>query len=443
MSAGTDSVENLREPGSAWAGRRLANAWLRSSFQPLFTVYVYLLVLLPSGSIFHVNVKMICFALLLPGALFAFLENRRTTLLHACVLALMPILFAAWIVVSQFYAFNIALSLSQYKDVGTTLATCWLAAVFCSDRSRRLLFLKTVLYAEAVTCVLKTGLLAYCFARGVSVAALVDAISAFFGVQLMAMDFESALGRIQFIADGLIPLCVYMLLRYRRSLRIGVWEALVLFLFLLLSLAFTFSRYFWAFAAVAFVLGFVGGKKDRFHLSVFLLLGVTVAVSLPALISLYQLRFSTAIAGDSDSVRTDQIPPLGRFFLDAPLLGHGFGSYTNEILRSDELPYAYEVQLYALAGQIGLCGLLLMTSLLVLYFQPLWKGSPATLGRRVSLGLLLLVWLTAGLYNPMLLNSAAALSYAVLRELAGLSEEPSTASQPRRITPEALASAGV
>ena len=422
MSAPAKSIQSLKQSGDAFAKPPLAVGWLRSSFQQLFPIYVYLLVVLPSGSIFHVNVKIICFALLLPGALFTFIENRRTMPFHISLLVITPILFTAWIFISQLYSFDISLSFAQYKDVSTTFASCWLAAIYCASRKgARLAFLKSVLYAETATCLLKIGLLAYCFIRGVSVAALVDAMNAFFGVNLMGMDFEAALGRIQFIADGLIPLCIYMLLRYRRSLRLGTWPALVIFLLLIVSLAFTFSRYFWAFAAVAFVLGFLFGKKDRFHLSVLVLLGVAFAVSLPAIVSLYQLRFSTEVAGGSDSARTDQIPPLTRFFLDAPFFGHGFGSYTTEILRSDELPYAYEVQLYALGGQIGLVGLLLIVALAVYYFRPLWRGSIGTLGLRASLALLLLFWLTAGLYNPMLLNSAAAMSYAVLRELSGLS----------------------
>ena len=128
------------------------------------------------------------------------------------------------------------------------------------------------------------------------------------------------------------------------------------------------------------------------------------------------------MAGGSDAFREEQIPALERFFFDAPFLGHGFGSYTPEVIRG-ELPYAYEVQLYALGGQVGLIGLLLISTLAFYYFRPLWRGSTTTLGRRASLGLLLVVWLAAGLYNPMLLNSAAAMSYAILRELAGFHEK--------------------
>ena len=302
-----------------------------------------------------------------------------------------------------------------------TLASCWLAAVAMDDgEDSKLSLLRTILHAEVIACVIKMLLLGYSFAKGIPVSVMVDGISDAFGVELMGLDFESALGRIQFVADGLIPLCLYLLLRYRTRMRIGVLSGLGMFLLLTLSLAFTFSRYFWAFAGLTFVLGLVLGKKDRFQATILAALAVVVLVSLPLLVTLYQFRFSNAVAGDSDNIRTQQIPTLERFFSSAPLFGHGFGSYPNAVIRSVKVPYEYEVQIYALAGQEGLVGLTLMVMLLALYFAPLWPRTWQAVPRKLGLLAILMVWLAAGLFNPMLLSSAAAMSYAFIRCLAGI-----------------------
>lgn len=429
MSTGTSLPVYGKWPRVQAHGHSSIVIWLlERAFDPLFATYVYFLVLLPSGSLFGVNVKIICFFLLLPLALLKFADTRGITLVHVAVLLALPAVFLLWILIAQIYAFDTTLSLLQYKDIMTTFASCWLAAVYCGDKeATKVRFLRMVLFAEVIACLIKIALLAYAFYKGIPVSLMVDAINTFFGVNLMGMDFEAALGRIQFVADGLIPLCMYMLLRYRRKLQIGSVGALIMFLLLVISLIFTFSRYFWGFAALVFCLGMLFGKKDRFHAWILSLLGLVLLASLPAIVTLYQLRFSKAIAGESDNVRTQQIPVLERFFLDAPLLGHGFGSHTPELLRSIELPYAYEVQLYALAGQEGIAGLLLMGALTLYYFHPLLVWNKASFNRKGNLVIILFAWLSAGLFNPMLFNSAAAMSYAAISALATIGDQPERA----------------
>ena len=53
MSVQADPLGTLRPPAHALDGRQLTLWWLRSSFEPLFLIYVYLLILLPSGSSFN------------------------------------------------------------------------------------------------------------------------------------------------------------------------------------------------------------------------------------------------------------------------------------------------------------------------------------------------------------------------------------------------------
>ena len=426
--------------------RRLAKfvlypAWdfpqmLRRVFNRLFSIFIYLVVLLPSGTVFHVNVKVILFAAIFPPAIYRMFRSPRFTLLHLGLLLLVPTSFLLWVLVAQVYNVPTFLSLSELRDLLIMLVSTWLIGVAIGgDQQARERFLLLVLRAEVAACVLKFGLVCFAAARGSTISALVDSINLITGTNLMGADFgdDSSLGRIQFIADGLIPLCLYLLMRYRERLGIRASSAFLNFVLLTASLVLTFSRYFWAFAGVAVLLGVLFSKRDRFYAILLSGISLIFIAALPVLIPVAMLRFSVDVAGGSDDVRVQQIAAMKRYFWEAPLVGHGLGSHTDEIVRSETLPYVYEVQLLALANQMGILGLLMMAVILAYYYYALfpwnrpWRGALFT--TQLSTSLLLCCWIAAGLFNPMLLTSSSAVSYGFLKALSEF-EEPA-ASQGR------------
>lgn len=399
-------------------------------FTPLFRICIYLIVILPSGTVFHVNVKLLSYALIFLPALNRLFGRSRQTLLHLGLLILVPTTLLFWVLIGQLYHFPQLLSIFEYRDIMIMLVSSWLIAVAIGeDQQARVSFLRTALHAEVAACILKAALISFAILRGISIADLVNTINHLTGANLMGADLGdvSALGRIQFGADGLIPLCFYVLLRYRGRLGIRTYSAFVMFLLLTFSLVLTFSRYYWAFAVVALVLGLLFGTRDRFY--AVLLIGFTLlfTVSLPILIPIAMFRFSVDVAGGSDDARLVQINALKRFYWEAPLLGHGLGSYPDEVVRSEELPYVYEVQLLALACQVGLIGMLFFVAIAVYYFYALFPWNRpwhrALLSAQLSAWALLGFCMIGGLFNPILLNSAVAVSYGLIKAL-GEFEQP-------------------
>ena len=382
------------------------------------------------------------FALIFPAAMRRMFQHQRLTLLHLGLLLTVPVAFLFWMVLAQFYDVPTTLSVGEYRDLLIMLVSTWVIGVAIGgDQRARERFLRVVLKAEVAACVLKFMLIGFAAVRGMTISALVDSISLITGANLMGADFgdNSSLGRIQFIADGLIPLCFYLLLRYRQRLGISGTSAFISFVLLTGSLVLTFSRYYWGLAGVAVLLGLMFGKRDRFYVSLLTGFSLLFVASLPVLIPIAMLRFSVDVAGGSDDVRVLQIAAMKRYFWDAPLLGHGLGSHTNEIIRSETVPYLYEVQLLALATQTGIIGLLLLAAILMYYFHALfpwnraWRGSLLT--AQLSALILLCCWLAAGLFNPMLLTSSAAVSYGFLKAL-GEFDEPDRVSVRLSSTPE-------
>ena len=399
---------------------------LDRGFDLLFLGFVFVTIFLPGGSIYGFSYKYPIYFCLLPLAGYSMFRRGLATRSSLIALCAVPVVLAFWIAIGLAHGFGLPGSLRQYGDILLTFLLCWWFVVFCQrEPARRLRFLKLVLNASIATAALKIALLLYAAASGTPVLSIVFWMDRVFGVDLMSMDLGALLGRIQFLSDELIPICIFTLLRYRSLLRIGSVRAALTILLLLVSVLFSFSRYFWSSSAFAFVLGLLLAERDRFRAVLSGILGLAMLLSLPALITLYEIRFSADVAGDSDSVRTGQIPVLMTFFSEAPLLGHGLGSYSTTLMRdtTETGHYGYEVQLLALPGQIGLVGMAFILLLGAWFYTDLWWPGGLTLRDRLAISSLLAFWVAGGLTNPLLFHPIAGMNYAALAALAGLSED--------------------
>ncbi|AEU39154.1 O-antigen ligase family protein [Granulicella mallensis] len=398
-------------------------AFFDNAFDWFFYVYVFATIALPGGSFYGFNFKSPMFLGLLPLSVYSLFHRKQATPTEIALAIAVPAILTGWVVLGLSNGFALSGVMRQYMDILITVLICWLATIFCNnDETRRIKFLRLILNAVLAAAVLKIAVIAYAVIRGIPVVQMVQLLDKIFDTELMTMDLGDLFGRVQFVSDGLIPVCVFILLRHRDRLKIGNALASLMILLLLISVTFSFSRFFWGFTAFAFIVGLALGKRDRFQLSVIVVLSLSFLAALPALVSVYQLRFSTAVAGGSDELRTEQVPPLLRFFTSAPFFGHGMGSYTNEDVRGETEAgrAAYEVQLLSVPAQIGLLGTSLFLILGFYYYDHLWWKSPLKWSDRIGITLLLAFWVAAGLTNPLLFHPLSGINYAALATLATL-----------------------
>jgi len=396
---------------------------LRKLFRRMTAVYILMLVLLPSGSIFGFNVKILWFFLLLPLAVRFFFAQRQATRFHLSLLFAIPGFLFCWLLISQVYGFEPAFAIDEYKYLITTILSCWFAALFCAEgQTETLYFIRIVVFSEVTASLVKALILIYALVRGVSVIEVADIIKHIFGVSLMTADFESALGRIQFISDGLIPVCIFAALRYRKQLRFNAASAIVMIILMLISDFFSFSRYFWGFTLLAIVLGLAFGRKDFFQFSLIAILSAVSLLSLPFVTQVIALRYSTTVVDYSDQERIRQVGALEDLFSSSPVFGHGLGSYTTRVIRNDETYWGYENQLLALAAQVGVVGIALLSALTIYYFRDLWPHHGRGWMQSCALAMMLVGWICAGFFNPEVISSAASVSYSVIAAMAGLNE---------------------
>jgi hypothetical protein len=420
-------------PNSGESRGRSFHAPLDRAFDYFLYAFIFVTVFLPSGSVYGINFKSPLYVGLLPLAAYSIFHRGQASIARLLLTLGIPLLLVCWLAQGVFNGFALVTAGRQLDDILLTLLMCWFAFIFCGQQeANRVRFLRVVLNSVVAAAVLKLGLIAYAIVHGISVVVMVALLSKAFGADLQTMDLGSLYGRVQFISDEVIPISIFILLRHRNIMGIGSMRASLTILLLLTSVVFSFSRYFWGFAAVAFVLGLLLGKRDRFQALLFIVLGLSILATLPALTALYQLRFSTSVAGESDTARAEQVPALTAFFLEAPLFGHGLGSYTKQVVRGNTEAgfYSYEVQILALPAQIGLIGVALFILLAAFYYSDLWWNSPLNYADRTGIGLLLFFWIAAGFSNPLLFHPLAGVNYATIAVLAGIGSKRANFNSP-------------
>jgi len=115
--------------------------------------------------------------------------------------------------------------------------------------------------------------------------------------------------------------------------------------------------------------------------------------------------------------RDEQRGPLYKFAADAPILGHGLGTYTAEIIREPVSRYSYELQLVALVGQIGAVGTAIIALLVAYYYRGVFDLRRPVV-QSVSVAILIAIWIESGFQNPWLASSSAGVTFGFLYALA-------------------------
>lgn len=379
----------------------------------LFLACAFFSVILPSGSIFGVNVKLVS---MLALCLFLGPQLQRLRGVEVCANRLYLLLFVLlfWMVFPlSLYGGDIGLGLQQMKDI---IVTFLLPAILGVLVQNGLLseddFLEHCYRWSAYLALSKCLIMLFSLASGLPVVQIMEAISDVFGVLLMTYELEDLGGRIHFVSDFLIPPVLYYLIALRR-LRFDVKDALY-FVALVFSVIISFTRYLWVFAGLAFLLGVLaGGRSGRLLLLGLLGMTVMAEIATGGLVSdLIGLRFSDEVTGPSDLERYVQLDALQKWFEQAPWFGHGLGSYTREVIRSELLPYSYEAQILALGGQIGLVGCVALLVALVSTYWDAMARAGLSFGN-LAIALMLALWLASAVFNPNLFSSAAAIIFGV------------------------------
>lgn len=155
-------------------------------------------------------------------------------------------------------------------------------------------------------------------------------------------------------------------------------------------------------------------RKIKTALGVLLLtaLGVFVVFQL---YDIYFERFFSANTEQSDQLRGEQIGALMDKFSESPWIGCGFGCYAEAVVRSEGAVYTYEVQWLAFLAKLGIVGIGLFAVFMFYIIQHVYRYTRGWT-RWVLIGLFGSVLLSA-FFNQYLISSPAAIIYLAFLSL--------------------------
>ncbi|WP_147349758.1 O-antigen ligase family protein [Dorea formicigenerans] len=191
---------------------------------------------------------------------------------------------------------------------------------------------------------------------------------------MMTMDFGSIeLVRVQSPSDIVVAslLPFYLIIPNEK-------EGIKIFNFLMLGIytLIVFSRvYIVEFACFMFVAVVFYWKKipKKVRYGGIGIIAISSLVWFRPMVEMLCFRFFSDNVAEADSVRTEQIRELVIGIKNAPIWGHGMGSFLPDLIRSEEIPFSYEAEYLSFVYQLGIVGfIILIVGILCIYLKRLW-----------------------------------------------------------------------
>lgn len=384
-------------------------------------LFIAACLLLPSGSIYGVNVK-----------LYLSLACLATVMLRVVVSLNIFIsdLFLAKILVATVSISSVAGLIehgslqsinSHISAITATVLPCWIGLTIARGsvlNVRKLLYF--LLFIALVHVCVKDSFVVMIMTHTITHKDYWTMQESIFGNKPISMVIDDFV-RLHTVTDYVIPpMMLFSTWMYKKK-EIGLLSFGAILLLFSVAIVAAYSRYLWLFFIVALLVGgfdiFKGMRGARKVGTLFLLPILAIIVSIISYWSLLYFfdldaidlvvsRFNSKNTSLSDSIRDDMYRALLAFFEDATVFGHGIGSYPKSLVRFPENPWNYELQWLAIAGQFGLSGIAVISAGIACFINKMLGLCRGDIRGKEWL-LLFGMWLTVGLFNCFLISSSS------------------------------------
>ncbi|MBT1427383.1 hypothetical protein MRO97_07495 [Dickeya dianthicola] len=377
----------------------------------ILKTFLSICVLLPTGSVWGVNVKFLFLFLLLGATL---LDKGRGVV--KIIIGLLPAvtLILIFSLITEFNGRYTLVSVEQTKDLLVFFLMVTLGYALVKPENRYEVIVKTIIRCLVVLGLFKILIFFYAALSGRGVSFIVQGISTFFNTSLMTMESDDVVvSRINFMSDYLIPAALYLSLR-EVLIKKTLWKEWGVIFILFSSLIISMSRFLWAAGFLCLFLALISNyKKYKSFFIICVMVSLAVfLLSLPSVQDLIEFRFLSKGVTESDLTRTLQYNGIVKHFIEYPLLGNGIGYYIPDLIRSHLSLYSYELQIPALYMQMGIIGAssIILIVLTILFSQ--MKG--LSLNLSISYIVLIALWLSGGFFNPVIISSTGGVSFLLI-----------------------------
>ena len=255
--------------------------------------------------------------------------------------------------------------------------------------------------------------------NAVSFDTVANFIQKYMGFKTMVMAIPGELNRLTFaVNDFITGLFLFLVPTYPRLFsRVPVFIRVIFMITGIVVLVSAFSRYKFAFVAILWFYSFLFKFSFKQRLITCFTVATILFSSLPWLIESFELRFMSASADLSDSIRLEQIIALLAAWEDLPIIGGGLGYFAKDFIRNEGL-FSYEVQWISFFPKFGMIGVTFLLLLVSFLFYKILSGKKSA--DHYLLAFVLLSFILSGFTNPFLLSSTSAVFYVLPLILASI-----------------------
>lgn len=392
----------------------------------LTVVFIAACVLLPSGSIFLINVKVISAAVIVSTLLYTSMLHGRVSkrgLTFICFLLLFLIYTLVVSVINQIPQYSIE---SELSALIATLLPVLIGIYVCRNKVIALSsIIRIIIFIVVIHAIIRLTVFSAFYFGILSPTDYLTFINKVFGVQIISLEIGKFV-RLNSPSDYLFPLTIYWLTSNLAHNRRFLYLISLLALFITVgAVVITYSRYLWLFGITAFVCGLYVTAKRRRHGSALTyfntIRGAVAMVFGGAIVGLVILFYGETIsefvlnryiggyAIDSDMYRKEMFDAILPLIERSPIFGMGVGAYAPNLIRFPQSPWNYELQWMAFTMQFGVVGIFCI--ILILAWFLLW-GTDIVRDYRITTfafgwGVLFILWIITGIFNSFLLTSSA------------------------------------
>ena len=370
---------------------------------------MFISVVLPSGHIGPVNVKVLMFLIVLLLFVAANPRSSRRVLLIVLALFIWVFLWAGIGIVNLGSPY---LPFMQAKDLLVTITISYLTYLAINNSAISPdAISKTVVYSAVGLGCFKIVLLCVSEYSSVPLYVLIGDLESFFRTQIMTMKIIGGLYRYQVVGDLISPIALYILISSNKERLLSGHKTIyiVSFSIIIFSVFISYSRYIWFMSVIAALLALLTRKGYALYFGgAIVVVGVGVIIGLD--LSFIYKRIVSHAVEVSDNIRLTELHYLLSYFFKSPIIGHGLGAYVPHHIRDIHSKFSYELQWVAFAMQTGVIGVSFLLFIMAVIARTFLMAGITR--EKLSLLILFILWISSSLFNAYLASSSSAVIFA-------------------------------
>ena len=404
---------------------------LEKYIQYIYTLLIVSIVMIPSGWIYNINIRIILMVILIVALILLFFKQKyimKNILQFTSILLLFLSLALIYSILHQ--QTNIEDIFSQFKRIFILVS---IVIATYSLLSLNIIKLRDILipliFATFFYSFLKVIVVLFIYFGLIEYAYIDELLQQIFHYKIVGhwVIFMN-ITRMQLINDMIIPFSLFFLLN-REIYKIEINKYMTIFISItfLVAIFVAYSRYIFFITIVVYLLTYTPSLKYKISIqSLFwiIILFLVIIFSLDNISHLIEDRFFSTYNTYSDDIRKEQFNALMYEFYKYPLFGKGMGGYSEIVIRSETLPFLYEMQWIALLMQFGIIGISIILILVILAINKLFTVFLLQFiyqkqidKNMMSVLILYFLWLGASFTNPYLTSAIGGIIFAIFLAL--------------------------